>query len=176
MARLEKEIWKDLPGYKGYYQVSSLGRVRSLPRNGTKKEVHVLSLNKKKTGYVNILLSKDNKRKTCRVHRLVACAFIPNPENKPQINHKNGCRSDNRVENLEWVSSQENIKHKFDVLNYKMSKRNPKSVRCIETGQEFECIKDAERFYGKSYGAIQHAVNGKTKTAYGLHWCFVGGQ
>lgn len=175
MARLNNETWKDVPGYVGYYQVSSLGRIRSLPRNGTRKEVHILSPNVKKNGYVNVLLSKNDKRKTCRLHRLVAQAFIPNPDNKPQVNHKNGCRSDNRTVNLEWVSSKENINHKFRVLGYKMGKRNPKPVKCLETGEKFECIKDAERLYGKSYGAIQHAVNGKTRTAYGLHWRFVEG-
>lgn len=106
MARLNNETWKDVPGYVGYYQVSSLGRIRSLPRNGTRKEVHILSPNVKKSGYANVLLSKNDKRETCRLHRLVAQAFIPNPDNKPQVNHKNGCRSDNRAVNLEWVSSR----------------------------------------------------------------------
>lgn len=172
MARI-REIWKDIDDYEGLYQVSSLGRVRSLPRNGTAKNIRFISPNVKKTGYVDVVLTKNNIRKTFRLHRLVAEAFITNPDNKPQVNHKNGIRSDNRINNLEWATPKENIRHKFDFLGYKMGKRNPKPVKCLETGKTFGCIKEAERLYGKSYGAIQHAVNGKTKTAYGLHWRFV---
>lgn len=167
-----KEVWKPVIGYEKSYEVSSFGRVRSLPRNGTKKEKHILALNYKKNGYVNILLSQNGQKKTHRVHRLVASAFIHNPENKPQINHKNGNRSDNRVKNLEWVTSKENIRHKFDVLGYKVVRHGMKPVICIETGEVFDAIKSAERKYGNSYGAIRRVVNSEQKTAYGLHWAF----
>lgn len=169
-----REIWKAIPEYEGYYEASSLGRIRSVPRNGTRANGTILALNIKKSGYANVLLSKNDMRKTHRVHRLIAQAFIPNPGNKPQVNHKNGDKLDNRVANLEWATSKENIRHKFDILGYKTPQGEGKPIKCLETGEIFMHIKDAERKYGKSYGAIQHAVNGKTGTAYHLHWAFAG--
>lgn len=169
-----KETWKPIPNYEGYYEASSLGRIRSVPRFGTKKNGSILKPNVKKSGYVNILLSKNNVHKTWRLHRLIAQAFIPNPENKPQVNHKNGDKSDNRVDNLEWVTVSENMRHKFEVLGYKMPQGKGRPIMCVETGEVFEHIKDAERKYGKSYGAILHVIHGKSKTAYNLHWVLAG--
>lgn len=108
------EIWKDILGYEGLYQVSSTGRVKSVEKVdllGHKRKEHIMSLSHNR-GYLNVnLFDKEGIRKTFRVHRLVAIAFIQNPNNKPEVNHINGIPSDNAVHNLEWVTSSENQKH-----------------------------------------------------------------
>lgn len=115
-----KEIWKSIIGYENTYEVSTSGRVKSLQRtsNGHGCSLRIIyesirngSLNH--NGYLDVCLSKNKKGKVCQVHRLVAIAFIPNPENKPCTNHKNGIKTDNRAVNLEWVTESENQKHAY---------------------------------------------------------------
>jgi len=114
------EIWKDIDNYNGYYQVSNLGRVRSLDRyiknrNGYRlKKGQLLKPAILKNGYSNHRLWKDNKLKNLTEHRLVAIAFIPNPNNYKEVNHLNGDKLDNRIENLEWVTRSENIIHSYE--------------------------------------------------------------
>lgn len=112
------EIWKDINNYENLYKVSNLGNIFSIKNN------KLLSLWKDKDGYLRCNLKHNKKIKQATVHRLVAETFISNPENKLQINHKNGIRNDNRVENLEWCTCLENQQHKYNVLGYKPSKEN----------------------------------------------------
>lgn len=103
------EVWKDIKGYEGLYQVSNLGRIWSV------RKQKYLSLRAKSTGYVEVILTAPNgKLKYERVHRLVALAFIDNPNNYPVVNHLNGIKDDNRAENLEWTTVQGNTKHAVD--------------------------------------------------------------
>lgn len=109
------EIWKPVVGYEDYYQVSSLGRIKSLRRPEVRND-RILKGSIHPEGYNIFKLSRSGSHKSFKGHRLVAKAFIPNPENKPQVNHKNGLRADNRVENLEWVTNSENVRHGYRVL------------------------------------------------------------
>lgn len=98
------EIWKDIEGFEGLYQVSNYGRVKGLKTNTILKP-------NEHTGYLRVQLSKNGKQTNHFIHRLVARTFIPNPENKPEVNHKDADKKNNHVENLEWVTSKENSRH-----------------------------------------------------------------
>ena len=115
-----QEVWKPIEGYEGLYEVSSLGNVRSLDRRVKGKDgkiIRHIGLTLKPSscrGYLHVILNKDGHFKACTVHRLVANAFIPNADNKPQINHIDGDKANNRVDNLEWVTQSENIRHSYE--------------------------------------------------------------
>lgn len=109
-----EEIWKDIEGYEGLYQVSDMGRVKSFPRPGTRTmKPRILKLSIEKKGYVKLNLRKNNRVKTVRIHRLVALSFLLNPENKRVVNHVDSDRSNNMLENLEWATQSENIIHGY---------------------------------------------------------------
>lgn len=106
-----KEIWKDIEGFEGKYEISNMGRVKSLKENG---EFLILKP-RLSNGYVRVYLGKvEIKLKSALIHRLVATAFIDNCKNKPFVNHKNGIKTDNRVENLEWCTKSENTIHAYN--------------------------------------------------------------
>lgn len=113
-----EEIFKDIEGYEGLYQISNLGRVKSLCRVVTTTDGRIrtlkekiLSLGLNTYGYNYLGLCKGGKRKFITIHRLVADTFIPNPDNKPQVNHINGIKTDNTIDNLEWTTAKENMRH-----------------------------------------------------------------
>ena len=119
------EIWEDIEWFEGKYQVGNIGFVRSMNFNGTWK-VKLLKWTPNKDGYLKVDLRQSWYRKSCSVHRLVAIAFIPNPENKPQVNHKYWIKDDNRASELEWDTSKENIKHSIKILwNNHLQKNHP---------------------------------------------------
>ena len=112
------EQWKDIPGYEGYYEASSIGGIRSKRRLIIRSDGKKITLKRKKLKfhlqrYLGVKIYKNGIPKNFKVHRLVALTFIPNPENKPQINHLNGIKIDNGVDNLEWVTQSENMLHAY---------------------------------------------------------------
>ena len=134
------EMWKAVPGYEGLYEVSHLGRVFSVRRGKLRR------LNDTGRGYLQVMLSKDGHRAHVLVHRLVAEVFIPNPENKPQVNHINGDKNDNRAENLEWCTMGENLRHRHQVLRQPGGRSRP--VKCTDTGTVYPSIKAAAQALG----------------------------
>ncbi len=116
---MQQEIYKDIPEYEGRYQVSNFGRIKSLAKTiNTTLNIQylpekIMKCSVTKDGYIEAHLRKNNKPKIFKVHRLVGIAFIPNPNNKPYINHINGKKADNYVENLEWCTAHENVKHAY---------------------------------------------------------------
>lgn len=131
-----KEIWKNIQGYEGYYQISSLGNIKSLERTVKTHNQHGETMMKVKErmlkpgtnnhGYSTVVLYINGGKKTFTTHRLAAIAFIPNPENKSDVNHEDGIKSHNWVNNLEWDTSSENQKHAFDTELKKPSYGNAK--------------------------------------------------
>ena len=120
------EIWKDIPGYEGIYMVSTFGNIKSLDRyviksNGVRQLKHgkLLESQFNQDGYLQCKLCKDGKHKTVRVHRIVASVFIPNPDNLPEVNHKDCNRSNNHIENLEWATHKENVVYSTNLGHYK---------------------------------------------------------
>lgn len=109
---MEKEIWKEIEVFGGSYSVSSEGRVRSNGLlKGKNSKVRILKTEMSKKGYLRVGLTKDGKQKKYLVHRLVAIAFLDNPNNLPEVNHRNEIKTDNRVENLEWMSRRDNMNY-----------------------------------------------------------------
>lgn len=167
------EEYKNIPGYEGIYQISNYGNVKSLGNNKSRKE-KLLKLQSKTNGYLFVTLYKNGKHNSYLVHRLVAQVFIPNPGNKPQVNHINGIKTDNNVKNLEWNTNTENVQHSHNTgLCENGIKAKSKPVLCTTTGEIFESINEASRQTGVSPSNIMRCCQGKRKTAKCLEWQYV---
>lgn len=176
------EIWKDIEGYEGIYQISNLGRVKSTRKNIIRNNQNG------KDGYKIISLWNKGKGKTFSIHRLVAETFIPNPDSKPVVNHIDGNKQNNNADNLEWCTNSENDLHAFRLGLRTVNKTGigrfgnlngaSKSVYMLDKDTEkiikkFNSLADAGRFLGRNANHMSHIaqqINGKRKTAYGYKW------
>lgn len=148
---LEGEFWKWISGFEGLYQVSNYARVKSFPRGRNRKEIKILKPLFTPQGYLRVTLRNSDKEKTRRLHRLVAETFIPNPENKPQVNHIDGNKFNNCVENLEWNTDTENKRHAIATGLMKTGSENPKAKLTAEDVRQIR--KDYEPYNPK------HSIN-----------------
>ena len=161
------ETWRPVVDFEEYYEVSDRGRVRSLDRtlrDGRVKIGRVLKPNRLKDGYEQVSLCVDGRVNFMKVHRLVAMAFIQNEENKTDVNHRNGIKHDNRLENLEWVTKSENMKHAYTFL--KIPPNRPwlgkKSIRRKLTDEQIRAIRSDKRTrtdIAKDYGVVMQTIS-----------------
>lgn len=169
------EEWRDILGYEGKYMVSNMGRVKSLDYNRTGKE-KILSPGINTKGYLIVGLFKNGKQNMRLVHRLVAEAFIPNPYNLPQVNHKDENIKNNIVSNLEWCDPKYNTNYgtRNKRVSAKLLNREDlsKPVLCVETGIVYISSMDAERKTGADQSSIIKCCRGKLKTTGGYHWLY----
>lgn len=177
------EIWKNVPGYDKYY-ISNYGRVKNLDYKRSGREVIMLP-GRIRNGYIVVVLSQNAVRKTYLLHRLVAEAFIPNPNNNPQVNHKDGDKTNNHISNLEWVTRKENVRHSFEKLGRIGSKPClgkkgelcplSKSVIQMQNGvvvAEYSSIKEAYERTRVPSDSISKCCKGERDVAGGYEWKF----
>ena len=183
-----QEEWRDIViekngviyDYTGLYQVSNLGQVRSLNYRGH-GSTKIMKPSKNSDGYEVVQLYKNKKYTQFQVHRLVATMFIDNPNNLPVVNHLDEVKTNNCVDNLEWCTIAHNVRYstlgtkRTQEAKSKMGKQRMKKVRCVETGDIFNSIKDANLWCGLSTysSSISNCCKNSTKTAGGYHWQYV---
>lgn len=171
-----EQIWKDIPNYEGRYQISNDGKVRSLERKvylesrGIYRTVKgiILKGSPDTLGYPTVALWKDNKLDLRRIHRLVAEMYIPNPDNKPQVNHIDGDKTNNSYTNLEWVTMSENIKHayKTNLADKRGEKHHNSTItneqaRQIKYGHKDMKTKDIAKLYSISPATVCRIRSGE---------------
>lgn len=174
-----QEIWKDVKGYEGLYQVSNLGRVRSFIKCNAHPNIpRIINPYKHNSGYLRVDLATEKGNQQYSLHRLVASAFIPNSNNKPCVNHIDGNKHNNVADNLEWVTYSENQKHAFatglkhckygkEHHNHSAVNQYTKTGKFIKQWYGFGEIERVLKFNGSN---IHACCNGKQKTAYGYIW------
>lgn len=163
------EIWKPVTGYEDIYSVSNYGRVYSHIKN------KILKSKSNGRGYLQTCLTKNKVQKMHYIHRLVADAFCENPNNFPEVNHKDENVQNNRADNLEWCTSHYNLRYGTRIN--RIMQHHKKSVKQLDMSgniiEIFESLADAERLGGYNHSNVSNCCNGKLDTAYGYRWEFV---
>ena len=178
------EVWKDIIGYEGLYQVSNWGRVKSLNYKRTGKE-RLLNPKPNNKGYMRVTLYKNKIRTKHFVHRLVAQTFIPNPNNYPEVNHKDENPNNNHLDNLEWCDRKYNInygtrrkrqseKMKGRKHNNEHKKKNGKKIINLDTREIFNSLREAGEKYNIAPQGIYRVCKGRNKRAGGYRWSYYG--
>lgn len=171
------EEWKKVEDFEGFYEVSNFGNVRSLNYHNwgiVKNLIPVVD----RYGYERVCLTKNGKQFNRLVHRLVATAFIENPNDLPQINHLNEIKTDNRVVNLEWCSAKENMNHGTRNQRMSQSKKNKNCKAIVQmdmNGNEIRkwvSFMEVNRVLGYDVGFLARCCKGRSKSAYGYMWCY----
>lgn len=171
---LDNEIWKDIQGFEGRYQVSNMGRVKSLSRvtqlNGrARTEPEVVMAFTYRSGYPTLILRKDGKRYSRQVHRLVADAFVPNPNNYPIVNHKDFSRDNNEASNLEWCTQQHNVRWSAHNMWHPRENTRPtntgyKSISKTKDGTFRVCIYHARKVTTNEFKTLERAIKWRNET------------
>lgn len=164
MTSCTKEVWKDVPGYEGRYFVSNTGNVRN------RLDLRLKTC-KNDRGYPHVWLYRNGKQNSIAVHRLVALAFIPNPMGFPEVNHINGIKTDNRVDNLEWCTISHNRLHSAYVLQHESGKPK-RPVVCLDTGVAYRSVAEAARAVSGDKQNIVNCCRGKRRSHKGLRWAY----
>lgn len=157
---MTRERWKEIEGFEGLYLVSNQGKVFSIPRNGTSGGF--LKIYTDRYGYHKVVLRKNDVPHYYTVHRLVALAFVPNPDNKPQVNHIDNCKTNNYYKNLEWCTNYENLYHSHKQKRQRINATPVKAINKV-TGKvfTFNSQREASRFTGVRQSSIQkHLTKG----------------
>lgn len=165
------ETWKSIPEYEGFYEASDLGRIRSLPRATTRGRIIKQNVNTR-NGYCYVSLSKNGKQKQCRVHRLIATTFLEIDPDRPQVNHIDGDKTNNSVENLEWCTQSENMLHAF---KSGLEGRHTKKVIDLDSGEIYDSVTDAAKSTGEiaRVGKITLVCQGKRSHYKGRHFAYL---
>ena len=180
------EEWRDIEGFEGYYQISNMGRVKSLERTVRNSRGYrivaerILKPQSNSKGYLYVNLYKDGKMKRCRVNRLVAQAFLPNPDNLPEVNHKDEDKQNNCMDNLEWCSHSYNNSYNGRAKKIgEKNTNNPKISKPVFSVNkvsglivEFPSLIEAERQTGISNSSICKCLKGKRNSAGGCVWFY----
>ena len=174
------EIWKEIPGYEGYFEVSNLGNFRSMDRMVKYKNKGLrkypgkpLKVEQMQDGYQSIVLMKEAIKKRYMCHRLVALTFIDNPNNLPYVNHKDGDKTNNKVENLEWCTAKENDSHaRSSGLKHQEKPIIAKNNETNET-LTFKSVTKTRAFLGINKGTISKVLNGNRNQTHGYKFYFI---
>lgn len=168
---MQNEIWKSVKGFEGIYEISNFGNLKSFKKE---KNGYILSNVNKKKGYVSVILKSKELKKSTRIHRLVAETFLENPENKSQVNHINGIKNDNRLVNLEWCTSSENVNHSIrmnenqlnGMINYNQNIRPKKIVQKSLSGLKIEVFNNSKEAFLKTGVCARNILQVASKTEY----------
>lgn len=179
-----KEVWKDVQGYEGLYQVSNQGRVKSLDRmekwkgSVRRRKGRLMATREDKDGYFVVGLRNGMGQITKRVHRLVAEAFLPNPNSLPEVNHKDENKGNNHVDNLEWCNNKYNIHYGTGIERRSKQKRKKVIQYDLDNKKinEFDSITEAANTIDKGTSRISACCKGIRKTAYGYIWRYAEGS